>query len=266
MRSVTTNRFLTLLAALGGLAFIVFSLFAFLPSAAMASALPWPPPPVEWSFGPRHLDLDFYAASRDSLRDASKKKLSKHYRESGLEKGKAPNFFFNPKYYLEANPDIAKRYGKKNYLAASKHWLKHGIKEGRRGSKYFDVRFYLQDNPDLQAQFGPEGYEAAMNHFARHGRFEGRRPAAEVAPYPTVDIGLRDGGRLMGKLGLARKGYERMKEVIDDVGRVLIVKELYDTVREPNEPAPKENEPKDPAGIDGPEKDIDLDLDKNSCP
>ena len=83
--------------------------------------------------------------------------------------GRRPHPLFDPKYYLEQNPDVA-RSGHNPLL----HFLRFGGLEGRSPHPDFNSAFYLAANPDVaQAHANP------LMHFIMHGAAEGRLPHPE---------------------------------------------------------------------------------------
>jgi hypothetical protein len=104
-----------------------------------------------------------------------------HYLANGIDEGRSPNPFFDPKFYLEAWGDLSVAFGPTSYRKALEHWLRHGIDEGRRGNAFFNVTFYLTSHSDLQAAFGATGYRKAYEHYVRNGIAERRRPTLELS-------------------------------------------------------------------------------------
>lgn len=80
---------------------------------------------------------------------------------------------FDPEYYLQNNPDVARITGY-DYTAAIRHFQSAGMNEGRRANEDFDPSFYRADNPDLAAIFGNEWWRY-YEHYITHGLSEGRR-------------------------------------------------------------------------------------------
>lgn len=88
---------------------------------------------------------------------------------------------FNARYYLNANPDVNKKY---NVANAKDHWLSNGIKEGRNSAPNFHVKEYLANYPDLQKAYGKTGYAKALLHYYNNGINEGRSGVKRV---PVID-------------------------------------------------------------------------------
>jgi O-antigen biosynthesis protein len=87
-----------------------------------------------------------------------------HYAYIGRYLRLSPSPWFDVKFYLKENKDVA-RSGKDPVL----HYLRWGGTEGRSPNVQFDGSFYLRSNPDVR--------EARVNpllHYLRIGRFEGR--------------------------------------------------------------------------------------------
>lgn len=75
--------------------------------------------------------------------------------------------FFDEKWYLFQNPDVAKAR-----IDALQHYLREGHAEGRQPGPCFDMAFYLERNPDVKAaQMEP------LSHFCALGWSESRLPA-----------------------------------------------------------------------------------------
>lgn len=94
-----------------------------------------------------------------------------HYLRHGASLGLDPHHWFQTRYYLLRNPDVA---GKGNPLV---HYLQHGDEEGRCPHPLFDPSWYRAANPDV-AIAGVH----ALSHFVRHGAAEGR------SSHPRFDV------------------------------------------------------------------------------
>ena len=82
-------------------------------------------------------------------------KIFTMHRTSGL---------FDPKWYLEANPDV-----KANGISPFLHFALHGIFEGRSPNAFFNAADYAELNPDVvRAGLNP------VIHYAVHGFYEAR--------------------------------------------------------------------------------------------
>lgn len=107
-----------------------------------------------------------------------------HWLDHGMEEGRIPSPFFNPKFYLQKNADLRDAFGD-DYKKATVHWVENGVEEGRWGSPFFHGKYYLEKHPDLQAN-GVDTYEEAFNHWAKHGRLEERETSSEYIPLNIV--------------------------------------------------------------------------------
>lgn len=105
--------------------------------------------------------------------------------------------FFNERWYLEQNPDVAHAVNM-GYMTAEFHFRYYGIKEGRAGSASFDEEFYLTQNPDVAAAVAA-GSMTAVQHFVMYGQHEIRSyspvfdSAAYLAANPDVEAAVRNG-------------------------------------------------------------------------
>ncbi|RTZ43182.1 hypothetical protein EKL30_09865 [Candidimonas sp. SYP-B2681] len=84
------------------------------------------------------------------------------------------NPFFNAKYYLENNKDVAD-----SGLDPEAHYLQFGAKEGRAPTAWFNAAYYLFSNPDLEK--GGITIDTAFAHFQAFGANEGRSPSPTVS-------------------------------------------------------------------------------------
>jgi GT2 family glycosyltransferase/glycosyltransferase involved in cell wall biosynthesis len=95
----------------------------------------------------------------------------RHFVRQGLANGHRPNLYFDPRWYIDHNPDI--RHWRKDPLG---HYLKVGGLEGRDPGPDFDSDWYLAVNPDVAA--------TGMNplvHYLTWGAREGRVPTSDIA-------------------------------------------------------------------------------------
>jgi hypothetical protein len=87
--------------------------------------------------------------------------------------------WFDPDYYLEANPLVSER-GLDPWI----HYLNHGYLEGRKPSSdpvhpdWFDPDFYLATYPEIR-----ESGIDPWTHFLSYGYLEGRRPSERLGVY-----------------------------------------------------------------------------------
>lgn len=126
-------------------------------------------------------DATFYANIYADLRNAfgyNSASLINHWLNHGISEGRVASPFFDAKWYLANNPDVAKAYGSTNYKAAYDHFTHHGFNEGRQGSPYFSATYYLNKYSDLKNAFG-SNYLAAARHFLSNGLSEGRQASAQ---------------------------------------------------------------------------------------
>jgi hypothetical protein len=125
---------------------------------------PAPPPTPDRSVW-ELFDPNFY---RLQAPDAGDDPLG-HYLGGGEREGRRPNPWFDPGFYLEANPDVAAAG-----MSPFEHYCRFGGYEGRKASPEFDTAHYLAANPDVRA-----ARVHPMLHFLLVGRWEGRAPAPE---------------------------------------------------------------------------------------
>lgn len=104
--------------------------------------------------------------------------LKNHYDNYGLTEGRMASPYFDAKYYLKNNPDVANAYGKNNYAAALDHFVNHGFWEGRQGSQFFSAKTYLSKNPDIAKAYGSKNYLGALQHYTKYGINEMNRTAS----------------------------------------------------------------------------------------
>lgn len=93
-----------------------------------------------------------------------------HYLLVGRFQRISPSMWFDTRYYLAQNRDVAR-----SGLEPLRHFILWGGQEGRSPSPEFDSAFYLRSNPEVQqARANP------LLHYLEFGRSEGRpvRPAA----------------------------------------------------------------------------------------
>jgi hypothetical protein len=83
--------------------------------------------------------------------------------------------FFNAKYYLEQNADVAAAWGG----TAWEHYLTWGASEGRAPNAWFDAQYYRANNADLAGMNALELFE----HYTNHGYAEARVPDSAYAKF-----------------------------------------------------------------------------------
>lgn len=105
--------------------------------------------------------------------------------------------FFNEKYYLEQNPDVAGAVAAGVFTSGLAHFEKFGKSEGRIASKFLDLEVYKKANPDL-ADAGLTSNEALRYHFYEYGMREGRTAVNpeifDLGVYKSSNADLVDAG------------------------------------------------------------------------
>jgi GT2 family glycosyltransferase len=89
-----------------------------------------------------------------------------HYIEFGWKEGRFPHPLFDPKWYLERNPEVQVAG-----MEPLSHYIEFGWKEGRSPHPLFDPKWYLERNQDVQVA----GMEP-LSHYVKFGWKEGRSP------------------------------------------------------------------------------------------
>ncbi|MFB2935717.1 pre-peptidase C-terminal domain-containing protein [Aerosakkonemataceae cyanobacterium BLCC-F154] len=147
--------------------------------------------------------------------------LESHFRNIGVNEGRLPSIFVNPKYYGRSYADLGRaglttnaqlfnhlesfgaNEGRRSSVAFSpyfyravntdltaagltneqlyQHFNVIGASEGRASSEFFNPFFYLATHSDLAAAFGDD-YQAALVHFVNYGVREGRVGSGPVSP------------------------------------------------------------------------------------
>jgi hypothetical protein len=103
---------------------------------------------------------EYYSASHPDVRKVGD--LWAHYIGFGAGEGRNPHPFFDTKFYLATNPDVAS-----SGLNPLLHYWIYGEAEGRRPNPDFDPSAYLAKRPDLRGR----GISLAQ-HYWEHGRHE----------------------------------------------------------------------------------------------
>jgi glycerophosphoryl diester phosphodiesterase len=98
--------------------------------------------------------------------------------------------FFDPKYYLATNPDIADAIAKGQIPSAYAHFSQFGINEGRNPSSRFALE-YLAENPDIAAAIARGVVKSGFDHFFRFGYKESRSFSVQFRQYFDDDYYLR---------------------------------------------------------------------------
>ena len=87
-----------------------------------------------------------------------------------MHEGRQISKYFDPRYYLDHNPDVKAAFGD-DYAAALRHFLDNGVYEARSASEYYDDRYYAETYPDL-ANMHP--YERFIHFLTIGSKSEGR--------------------------------------------------------------------------------------------
>lgn len=107
--------------------------------------------------------------------------------------------FFDPKYYLRQNADVAVA----NITDPSVHFLVRGGLEGRSPSERFNTQWYLSKYPDVA-----NANQNPLIHYLRHGRAEGRLPHPDYG-LDKIARRYRDDYRTIRSSGLFDTRYYR---------------------------------------------------------
>ena len=100
--------------------------------------------------------------------------------------------WFDPAFYLGANPDVAQAVAAGDYTSAWDHFRRRGRAEGRAGrpkqaeAAAFDEAFYRAANPDVDAAIGAGAFRSGRDHYEQFGRAEGRLPRASAQAGPDA--------------------------------------------------------------------------------
>jgi hypothetical protein len=86
--------------------------------------------------------------------------------------------WFDAKYYIEQNVDVANNWGG----TALEHYLAWGAGENRAPNIWFDAQYYRANNPDLQTMTAVELFQ----HYEMYGYAEGRVPNALYADFDAA--------------------------------------------------------------------------------
>ena len=106
--------------------------------------------------------------------------LKAHWQKNGIREGRVASPFFDAKWYMKQNPDVAAAYGATNWEGAYTHFINHGFNEGREGSPYFSANFYLDKYDDLKKAYGSD-YLSAAKHFLSYGLKEQRQASSQFS-------------------------------------------------------------------------------------
>ncbi|GET40779.1 FG-GAP repeat protein [Microseira wollei] len=154
-------------------------------------------------------DAAYYRAVNPDLVAAGLKtdrQLFAHFKNFGINQGRAFSPFVNLKYYRESNPDLIAA-GLKTNFQLYEHLQKTGLAEGRRFSPWVDLDFYLAANPDLERAFKGDRIQA-FEHLQQFGLAEGRH----FSPWVDVDFYLAANPDLNARLkGDRAKAFEHLQ-------------------------------------------------------
>ncbi len=98
----------------------------------------------------------------------------------GCEAGKRPNFYFDPRWYLENNRDVGEIGLQPLY-----HYAKFGDLEGRRACAYFDPTWYRR-HYQLPPKTNALAHYLAHRRSYRYSPVPGFDPAFYAAAYPEI--------------------------------------------------------------------------------
>ncbi len=118
------------------------------------------------------VDADYYdrqlGATLVPAGIAAQQQAAWSYDASGWQRGLSPDAFFDTKYYLSHNPDVAAAH-----YDPVKHYEQYGWRESRDPSAQFSTHKYLAAYPDVRAAGADP-----LDHFLRYDQAEGRVAAA----------------------------------------------------------------------------------------
>jgi len=101
---------------------------------------------------------------------------------------------FDPCFYLNTYPDLAKAFGA-DFEKAAQHWVSTGIAEGRQGIANFSIFAYTMRYPAKQAAFVKNGkidFNAALLDWFNTGRYDGNNTTPLVCGKTGPLPGLRN--------------------------------------------------------------------------
>jgi len=133
---------------------------------------------AKWFGDPALFVASYYADQNADVRERvgyNNDKLLHHWGKYGLGEGRRSSPVFDVRYYLKANPDVARNVGAQNFQKAAQHWYNHGRKEGRPSHPDFHVKDYLRLNKDVARSIGEHNYIKAIEQYLQRGFKEGRR-------------------------------------------------------------------------------------------
>lgn len=113
-------------------------------------------------------DAQWYLTTYPDIEYKNADALS-HYCMHGWKEHRKPNYYFQPKWYVEQHPEL--RDGRNPLL----HYIVTGEREGARPSPDFDTTWYRQHHG-----LGPQG--SPLRHYLEHRR------SATHSPLPSFDV------------------------------------------------------------------------------
>ncbi len=118
-------------------------------------------------------DAEFYLESYPDVKKNYQGSALKHYLFRGEREGRKPNIFFDPKWYMNSNPDIKNE-------SALLHYIQFGEKEGRKPSSIFDPVWYSKENKKLS---GVTSFDS-LEHYLKTGFKNGLLPSSNFCEEP----------------------------------------------------------------------------------
>ena len=101
-----------------------------------------------WSRFDERWYLGEYPAAPEQMRAAGLADLETFYRQYGARLGHSPNMFFDERYYLETNADVAALVIRGTIASGYSHYCAEGFHD-RSPHWLFSEGFYLSSNPDV---------------------------------------------------------------------------------------------------------------------
>ena len=94
-------------------------------------------------------DYELYTACYpEETAGMTEAQAKEHFNSVGKAKGYIASIFFDPEYYLSANPDVAASATYGSPEGAYNHFRDYGFWEGRQGSLFFSINEYLHSGND----------------------------------------------------------------------------------------------------------------------
>ncbi len=120
-------------------------------------------------------ELSFYQSQCSGLPFANINDAIRHYATSSLGNRLNPNPFFDTRYYLDQNPDVAS-----SGIDPLFHYIVYGEAEGRKPHPSFDPFFYREVAGESRA-----ATEGLLCHYQRVGRKQGL-PTSDAEPVERI--------------------------------------------------------------------------------